>query len=71
MRTLDVIFEQTGEPLGLITLTDNGSVSADTEVAEGIFAQYRKYAASDRETFDMLASGWSNGYATIPALATA
>lgn len=38
-------------------------------IAEGVFRQQkRRLGGDDKDVFHALATGWSNGYITIPAL---
>ena len=71
MSTLQVVSETSGAQLGRLLLTEAGAIEA-TGLGADIFAQIKRAkGVSDRETFKLLAGGWSNGYITIPALATA
>lgn len=68
MSELQLIDQRSGTTVGLITLAADGTVTADTGRARGVFSQYRKYFDSDRAAFERFAGGWSNGYLRIPPL---
>lgn len=64
---LRIIGERTGEEVGWIRLT-GASVSFANAYAQKLFEAYRSAGGwTDQQTFDALATGWSNGYVTIPA----
>ena len=67
--TLKVISEDSGSQLGTITRADDGTITTEG-IAEPIFEQIRRGKGwNEQDTFDALAEGgWSNAYATIPAL---
>jgi hypothetical protein len=66
MRTLRLVSERSSNELGRIELTD-GVVAFSNDNARDVFTQFQRVANwSDQETFDALATGWSNGYITIP-----
>lgn len=67
VQELPIVAEGTGKQVGAIRL-DGQSAAFDGDLAERIFrSQQRAGRWTERQTFDALASGWSNGYVTIPA----
>lgn len=67
MTKLPIIAQGSGKQVSWIGLENGAAVFAD-ELAEQLFGTYRSLLdASDEETYDALATGWSNGYLTIPA----
>lgn len=64
---LPLVDQTTGKEVGWIQLADAKATFSD-EDAEKLFRVRQSLGDwSDQETFDKLATGWSNGYTTIPA----
>lgn len=69
MRRLEVIEQRSGKTIGSIQLRGD-TVQLDGTAAHDVFHSLQRAGEwSDLETFDKLATGWSNGYVTIPASA--
>jgi len=67
MTRLPIMSEAVGKQVSWIGIQDGTATFADA-LAEKLFSTYRDLlAVGDQETFDKLATGWSNGYLTIPA----
>lgn len=64
VAVLHVVDAESGERLGSIRLSGDTAAAAGS-VAEGVWQQFRSRLDSDRETYDLLKSGWSNGYITV------
>jgi hypothetical protein len=66
--TLRLVSERTGRDIGWIRYDDAGAAFSGFD-AQKLFESYQHVGGwTDIETFDALATGWSNGYVTIPAL---
>lgn len=60
--------QRTGSAVGWIQ-RDGDTVSFSDDDTRKLFTAYRHAGGwTTPETFDALATGWSNGYVTIPAL---
>ena len=68
VQRLQIVAQQSGKQVGWIALAGDAVAFSDT-TAKKIFSTYKgALAADDRKTFATLATGWSNGYLTIPAV---
>lgn len=64
--TLQLISERTGSSVGWIKRSGDVVTFSDPD-ARKVFESYRRAGGwSATKTFDALATGWSNGYVTIP-----
>jgi hypothetical protein len=67
VQSLPIVAEGSGKQVGAIRL--DGQVAAfDGDLAERIFRSCQRAGGwTAQQTFAALATGWSNGYVTIPA----